>query len=118
MKTLQESPTNRDPPFSSKNGAKPQQKKEISHRHKNKQQNQKQKKTPLFPRRVQHEKPSTVVATLLRHSQAQSEEAAPTTPHGWMDIGRTGNFFFSLGLCPSPCPHNPPPSTRVEMIIS
>jgi hypothetical protein len=100
-------------PLFFKNGAKPQQKKEISHRHKNKQQIQKkkEKKTPLFPRRVQHEKPSTVVRTLLRHSQAQSEEAAPTIPHGWMDgCWQDRELFLFIGsLSLFLSTHIPPP---------
>ncbi len=114
MKTRQESPTNRDPLFFT-NGAKPQQKKEISHRHKTSNKTRAKKKKPSFPRRVQHEKPITVARTLLRHSQGQSD-AAPTIPHGWMNVGRTGNFFFSLGLCP--CSHKPHPQTRVEPPIT
>lgn len=95
-----------------KNGAKPQQKKEIFHRHKNKQQNQKQKKTPLFPRRVQHEKPSTVVATLLRHSQGP-EWRSSSYHTAWMDgYWQDRELFLFIGspsLSLSPQTPTPPP---------
>jgi len=58
----------------------------------NKQHNQ-EKKKPLFPRRVQHEKPSTVAGTLLRHSQARVKQLLPYRMDGWILAGQ-GTFSF------------------------
>jgi hypothetical protein len=90
MKTLQESPANRGP-FSSQtvqNHSK--RKRSLTD---TKQATQREKKKRLFPRRVQHEKPSTVASTLLRHSQARVKQLLPYRMDGWMLAGQ-GTFSF------------------------
>lgn len=113
MKTLQECPTNRDPLFF-KNGAKPQQKKQIFQTQ-NKQQKTRKKNTFCFPdvcntksQALQRAHSSSTIA------RAGVKQLLPYSMDGWMLAGQ-GTFSFHQVSVPV---HTPPPPTRVEPPIT